>query len=67
MSARNKILVNDELAGSNIVATFTHELAECIEDKYSFGMNHEQITVFGEVLAQVLLDNKKFFQQLLGS
>ena len=66
MSGRNEILVNNELAPSNQIATFTHELAECMEDKYSLGMKtHEQVTVFGEVLAQILVDNKKFFKELL--
>ena len=62
---KNQILIDKEQQGTNYVSIIMHEIMECTNDKYGTELGHIAITTIGEALTQIMLDNKKVFQELL--
>lgn len=57
----NEILLSKELSGSAVGATLLHEILENICGNCQLELSHQVLTVIGEVLYQVLVDNPDLF------
>ena len=62
---QHEIWLSQELMDSGYFSVFNHEILECMNAKYGLDLTHQQLSTIGEVLTQVLLENKKRFKGFL--
>jgi hypothetical protein len=60
-----EIYILATLKKSMIASVFVHELLECLNDLYDFGLEHGHLSRISECLANALVNNPEFFIEFL--
>ena len=61
----NRICIDINLTGTHYLSTLNHEIIERINDAYCLELPHPQIGIMGEIVTQVLIDNKDEYIRIL--
>lgn len=61
-----EIWVADWLKGVARISIFSHEIVEAVNEIYELGLPHDKVTLVGEVITQLILDNKRAVKETFG-